>query len=404
VSRPLAHGKSRPARWPWITAVGIVLAAVLAAGVTYAVTRHSSSSPTAIGPGPGPGAGSGGPATSRGPAAPTTTRPAVALAVQSTSPGTGARSVASDASVSIRFSTPIASGTVLPSIRPPVAGTWRQTTATELRFTPKRSLVPYRSETVTVPKGLRAADGTTLGAPVAFHFTVASGSTLRLQELLAELDYLPLSFTPSGATRSPQETALPQRGRFAWRWAGTPSELKSQWASGTANVITKGAVMSFEKQAGLDVDGLAGPGVWNDLLADKAADRTDPTPYTYVLVSKARPETLTLYDNGATKFAGIQVNTGAPGADTTDGTYPVFEHVTFSAMKGTNPDGSTYDDPHVPWASFFDHGDALHGFVRAQYGFPQSNGCVEMPVATARMLWPYTPIGTLVTVTGPKVT
>jgi len=39
--------------------------------------------------------------------------------------------------------------------------------------------------------------------------------------------------------------------------------------------------------------------------------------------------------------------------------------------------------------------------VRAKYGFPQSNGCVEMTVANAGTLWPLTPIGTLVTVVGP---
>jgi lipoprotein-anchoring transpeptidase ErfK/SrfK len=70
-------------------------------------------------------------------------------------------------------------------------------------------------------------------------------------------------------------------------------------------------------------------------------------------------------------------------------------------MQGTNPDGTTYDDPDVPWASFFNGGDALHGFVRATYGSPQSNGCVEMPVATAALVWPLTPVGTLVTVVGP---
>ncbi len=100
-------------------------------------------------------------------------------------------------------------------------------------------------------------------------------------------------------------------------------------------------------------------------------------------------------------MANVAVNTGAPGADTVDGTYPVFEHVTSSRMQGTNPDGSTYDDPDVPWASYFNGGDALHGFVRATYGSPQSNGCVEMPVATAAQVWPLTPIGTLVTVVGP---
>jgi lipoprotein-anchoring transpeptidase ErfK/SrfK len=70
-------------------------------------------------------------------------------------------------------------------------------------------------------------------------------------------------------------------------------------------------------------------------------------------------------------------------------------------MQGTNPDGSTYDDPAVPWAAYFNGGDALHGFIRGSYGSPQSNGCVEMAIADAAQTWPLTPIGTLVTVRGP---
>jgi lipoprotein-anchoring transpeptidase ErfK/SrfK len=160
--------------------------------------------------------------------------------------------------------------------------------------------------------------------------------------------------------------------------------------------------MTFEHDNGLAVDGLAGPAVWAAALADVAADKVDTAPYTYVLVSKVVPENLTLWENGVAKYTGIPVNTGAHGADTTDGTFQVFEHVVASEMKGTNPDGSKYDDPNVPWASYFNGGDALHGFVRATYGTPQSNGCVEMTIADAGMLWPLTPIGTLVTVVGPS--
>jgi len=218
---------------------------------------------------------------------------------------------------------------------------------------------------------------------------------------LAELDYLPVSFTANGSAPTSVDQTQPQFGSFAWRWPSLPASLTSLWVQGETNVITKAAVMTFENQNGLTVDGLAGPEVWTTLLADVAAAKDDPAPYTYVLVSKVLPENLTLYNDGAPQYTNIPVNTGAPGADTTDGTYPVFEHVTSSVMKGTNPDGTTYDDPDVPWASFFNGGDALHGFVRAQYGFPQSNGCVEMTVANAGMLWPLTPIGTLVTVVGP---
>ena len=68
-------------------------------------------------------------------------------------------------------------------------------------------------------------------------------------------------------------------------------------------------------------------------------------------------------------------------------------------MRGTNPDGSHYSDPGVPWVSYFNGGDAIHGFNRASYGSAQSLGCVELPPAEAEKVFPYTPIGTLVTVT-----
>ena len=51
-------------------------------------------------------------------------------------------------------------------------------------------------------------------------------------------------------------------------------------------------------------------------------------------------------------------------------------------MTGTNPDGSTYDDL-VQWINYFNGGDAVHGFVRGSFGFPQSLGCVELPVPAA---------------------
>ena len=43
-------------------------------------------------------------------------------------------------------------------------------------------------------------------------------------------------------------------------------------------------------------------------------------------------------------------------------------------------------------------GDAIHNFDRASFGTPQSLGCVELPLQSAAEVWPYTPIGTLVTI------
>ena len=162
------------------------------------------------------------------------------------------------------------------------------------------------------------------------------------------------------------------------------------------------AIEDFENQNSIGVDGQAGPTVWTALLNDVINNKVSATPYVYVLVNKVVPQTATLWNNGTVQYT-VPVNTGAPGADTTDGSYAVFEHVRFSEMKGTNVDGSTYDDPNVPYASYFNGGDALHGFIRASYGTPQSNGCVEMSYANAALIWALTPIGTLVTVEGPDL-
>jgi hypothetical protein len=67
-------------------------------------------------------------------------------------------------------------------------------------------------------------------------------------------------------------------------------------------------------------------------------------------------------------------------------------------MSGTNPDGTHYDDRDVPDVAYFHDGQAIHGFVRASYGFPQSLGCVELPLAAAAVVFNYDQIGTLVTV------
>ncbi|MGH9046830.1 MAG: L,D-transpeptidase family protein [Acidimicrobiales bacterium] len=336
--------------------------------------------------------------------------PTTIFTIRATSPTDGATSVPSDTTVSIRFSTPLPAApavATMPTLEPPVDGSWHRSNRFTLLFQPSAPFVPLTTETLSIPggpQGVRDGSGATLASTTTISFTIVTGTEERLQQLLALTGYLPLSFSPNTAASFSAAAAMAQAGTFNWRWSGLPVSLMSLWVEGDPSAITTGAVMMLEDQNGLAVDGIAGPKVWSILLDDLTRGTTDQAPYTYVYVSKVLPENLTIWVNGAPMFQGVPVNTGAPGADTTDGTYEVFEHVTASVMKGTNPDGTTYDDPDVPWASFFNGGDALHGFVRATYGSPQSNGCVEMPVATAGATWPYTPIGTLVTVAGPPVT
>ena len=288
----------------------------------------------------------------------------------------------------------------MPTLSPSVAGDWAALSSSLLVFQASGPLVPGTTETVTVPggaSGVLGSLGQRLAQTVTSQFTVAPGSTLRLQELLAELGYLPLTFTPASPVTSPTQEGDDQVGTFAWRWPNQPMALLTLWTPGTDNVITRGAVMNFEAQRGLKTDGVAGPEVWSGLLADVQAGKGDALPWDYVLVSQSLPESATVYENGASVYT-TPVNTGVPGAPTENGTWPVYERFTVTTMTGTNPDGSHYSDPGIPWVSYFHGGDALHGFVRGSYGYPQSDGCVEMPIANAQVVYPLTPLGTLVTV------
>ncbi len=378
-------------RRPWVFLAGavVVIAAVLFFTLDSGAPGHTGSSD----------------AVGAAHAASDATPASTAFTLRSTTPAAGAQDVAPDTTISVTFSAPLSAHTVTPVLAPAVAGQWVQTDAATLTYELDSPLIPSSQEVLTIPggpHGLRASDGAVLPTSSSVAFAVAPGDTLRLQQLLAQLNFLPVAFVPAGPPPSRADLAQDQPGTFSWRWPGLPPELTSQWTQGTENEITKAAVEAFETQNNLGVDGIAGPAVWTALINDTINDKVDATPYVYVLVNKVIPQNLTLWDNGVAQYVGIPVNTGAPGADTTDGNYAVFEHVRYSDMKGTNPDGTTYNDPNVPYASYFNGGDALHGFIRASYGSPQSNGCVEMSYADAALVWPLTPIGTLVTVEGPN--
>ncbi len=361
----------------------VVVAALVIAGLSTAIVRLTATTANAS-----PSASSKNAVVTRAP-----------LAVVAMTPANAATNVASDGTITVNVSTPLAVNTPLPTINPPVAGTWQRTTPTTLVFTPTSPFIPSTSETVTIPSGptgLQSEGGRTLDQPITVQFSIAPGSELRLQQLLAQLGYLPLTFTPSAPLTGPQEVAQPQPGAFAWRWA-MPASLESLWTQGTDNVITRGAIMTFQDQNGLGTDGVAGPQVWTKLLQNVAAGTVNTAAYNYVYVSQALPETTTVYSNGAAVYS-TPANTGVPAAATAQGTFPVYIRYTVTTMSGTNPDGSHYSDPGIPWVSYFNGGDALHGFDRASYGTPQSDGCVEMPPANAAVVYPLTPIGTLVTV------
>jgi hypothetical protein len=317
-------------------------------------------------------------------------------------PGTA---LAPDARLVLTFSGPVAAvlGSRRPVLSPATPGRWQQLDAHTIAFRPS-GLGFGLGENVNVelPRAAHLAGlaGTTRTRTLAWQ--VPEGSTLRLQQLLAQLGYLPVDWQPSGAAPVSAHAQLaaalsPPEGQFVWRYLNTPPELHALWLPGRPNQITRGAVMAFEHDHQLVVDALAGPRVWRALIGDAIAGKRRDGGYAYVFVHRNVPQSLNLWHNGRVILTSPG-NTGVPAAPTQLGTFPVFEHIPVGTMSGTNPDGSHYHDPGIRWISYFHHGEAIHAFNRASFGTPQSLGCVELPLASAAKVWPYTPIGTLVTI------
>jgi len=324
-----------------------------------------------------------------------------ATAVADPAPGTTIRP---GTPITLTFSKPIAKalGTHLPPVAPVTQGSWHELNSHAIVFRPEGYGYGLGAKVdIALPNGVKLLGGQSSATSAGGSWPVPPGSTVRLQQILSLLGYLPLRFAYAGSgpglTPVEQEAAAinPPPGRFSWRYPNTPAALKSFWRVGASGVMMQGALLAFETDHGITADGVAGPLVWRALIRAAVTGKRSSSGYTFVSVSVAS-QSLNLWHNGQTVIGGTPVNTGIASAPTATGTYPVYEHLPVTTMSGSNPDGSHYSDPGIPDVSYFNGGDALHGFTRAQYGSPQSLGCIEMPFGVAAHVYSYTPIGTLV--------
>jgi hypothetical protein len=375
-----------------LAVLGLAAAMVMGGGVVvvlHAHHGHREASPAVSAPG----------ALSR-PDARTATM-LQALRVVSSTPASGARDVNGAQPIRLNLSGIPAASSPRPRISPYVPGTWSGD-GTSLTFTPSTGFPQHTQVTITATG--RQGDSANHQGGWSVSFSTGSYSTLRLQQLLAQLGYLPLTWSanlggavmPGNAQAQLAAAYLPPAGRFNWA-SGYPASLASFWQQGQGNLIDTGAIMAFESVQGLPLDGVASTTVWTDLLRAAEAQRDNPNGYTYAIASKVIPETLTIWHDGREVFRSL-ANTGIPVAPTDNGTFPVYLRYRFQVMQGTNPDGTHYADP-VQFVSYFQAGEAVHYFPRYSYGFPQSLGCVELPLGAAAQAWPYLTYGSLVTVT-----
>ena len=155
--------------------------------------------------------------------------------------------------------------------------------------------------------------------------------------------------------------------------------------------------MAFERTHQMIVNRVLSSGLVKSLAGAALAGTVDPDPYGYVDVSEANPENLTVFEDGSPVFRSL-ANTGIENS-TPIGTWPVYLRLESQTLHGTYPNGVPYDIPDVRYLNYFDGNFAIHAFNRASYGFPQSAGCVELPLDAAAKVWRYLHYGTLVTVT-----
>jgi hypothetical protein len=336
-------------------------------------------------------------------------KPVTPLSVVSVTPATHARGVDGTAPIKVTFSAPLASDSPLPIVKPAIAGNWVPAGKNAIKFKPARGFAQRTHVRVQIPagrNGVRSAKGGLLAQPETVKFRTGVYSQARLPELLAQLGYLPLTWTASaGATTPTPGSATGQlaaaytapEGTFAWQ-PGYPSALHAFWDAGSpSGLIVHGAVMAFESDHGLVMDGIAGSQVWTALLKAASKDEENQHGYSYALASQHSPETLTVWHDGKV-ILDTAANTGIPAAPTTVGTAAVYLRYQSQIMRGKNPDGTKYAD-QVYWVAYFRAGEAVHYFSRGAYGYQQSLGCVELPYAQAKAVWPYLTYGTLVTVT-----
>jgi hypothetical protein len=381
-----------------VTVLAVAIAVTAATGSWFAMSHARASSPAAA------GQASGG----RGQAIQAA---AIPLQVVSVTPARHTQHVNGAAPVTIQFSAALAPDSPTPDITPDIPGHWTRPTPTQLAFTPVAGFRPHTRVTVRIPggsDGVKAASGGLLAHQLTTRFRTGAWSMVRLDQLLAELDYLPLTWAPDASETSPDAADAaaqrfaafdPPAGKFTWN-RGYPRELRTFWKVGSADsLIVKGAVMAFENDHGMTMDGVPGPAVWRALFRAEAKGQANKAGYTYARATKYSPETLTIWHNGHQVFHAL-ANTGIPAAPTTSGTAPVYLRYRFQIMRGRNPDGSKYADP-VQYVAYFRAGEAVHYFPRGSYGFPQSLGCVELPLGDAAKAWPFLTYGSLVTVTNP---
>ncbi len=163
-----------------------------------------------------------------------------------------------------------------------------------------------------------------------------------------------------------------------------------------------------EKQIGDSSWYLIGPDEWlpENVVARVIPNTTPPEGVTgdrWIEVNLYE-QTIAVYDQRELAFASL-IASGLEPFWTRPGLFQIYQKHETTPMRGSfEADGSdAYYLEDVPWTMYFDQARALHGaYWRANLGFSQSHGCVNLSVGDSHWLFDWAEVGDWVYVWDPS--
>lgn len=229
---------------------------------------------------------------------------------------------------------------------------------------------------------LALALGATLPAPAA---TGATGSSLAAQQAPRGDGFSMKSKFAREITRYGDVDASVYRIehvrelQYRLKWAGTFHAKPT----GTFGKVTRAAVKKYQKREGLRITGVAGHGTWKHLIHDTirrrgAIKHVCKTKGWHACYDRSAHQ-VTLWHSGELRNSWL-VRGGEYNVPTRLGTNRVF-------MRDIDHVSRLFDAP-MPYAQFFDGGQALHGSAYMIDPFVgHSHGCVNFYIEDAKQLW-----------------
>jgi hypothetical protein len=242
------------------------------------------------------------------------------------------------------------------------------------------------STNINLTNSTNSTNVSNISKPVQTNFTnqtiVSNVLFLKNVRLLHDMGYLPL-------------TPISENGNVVtWQWdyPSIPEQLQKLTPTGPNSILYQAATKAFQNDTGMIA-------TYNNLSLAFVNNYKSRKPFTWILVNKSQPERIKVWQTGSYVLES-NCNTGIREGLTPNGSFIIYARYRKFTMSGRWPlNDRPYYDPDVPYVNFFYRGDAIHGFPRASYGYPQSAGCVEIPISFSKQLFQFTYIGTIVTIT-----